>query len=62
VFAAAEDWAGGDRTSGALDERIRRAAGELAGLIAGRQPAAPADPFDAPFGGTPSFAALLRGV
>jgi FMN reductase len=62
VFAASEDWAGGDSSGGALDERIRRAAGELAGLIAGRQPATPVDPFDGPFGGTPPFEALLRGV
>src|ERR671917_146435 len=38
VFAAAEDWAGGDGTSGALAQRIDRAAGELAGLVAGRPP------------------------
>ena len=38
-----------------------RAAGELADLISGRPPAAPADPFEGPFGGTPSFEALLRG-
>ncbi len=60
VFAASEDWAGGDGTSG-LAERIDRAAGELADLVAGRPPAAPADPFEGPFGGTPSFEELLRG-
>jgi FMN reductase len=61
VFAASEDWAGGDGTSGGLAARIDRAAGELADLIAGRPPAAPADPFEGPFGGTPSFEELLRG-
>jgi len=38
-----------------------RAAGEHADLVAGRPPAAPADPFEGPFGGTPSFEELLRG-
>jgi FMN reductase len=61
VFAAAEDWAGGDGTSGALAQRIDRAAAELAGLVAGRPSASPADPFDGPFGGTPAFEDLLRG-
>jgi FMN reductase len=57
VFAASEDWAGGgDSTSRALAERIDRAAGELADLMAGRPPAAPTDPFDDP---TP-FEELLR--
>jgi FMN reductase len=44
VFAAGEDWAGGG-TGQALSARVERAAGELAGLVAGRPPAAPADPF-----------------
>jgi FMN reductase len=61
VFAASEDWAGGDGTTGGLADRIVRAAGELADLMAGRPPAAPADPFEGPFGGTPSFEELLRG-
>lgn len=44
VFAASEDWSGGD--DGALTGRIERAAGELADLVAGRPAAArPADPF-----------------
>ncbi|MGY1771215.1 FMN reductase [Blastococcus sp. SYSU D00813] len=46
VFAAAEDWADGD--GGALTPRVERAAGELAGLVAGRPvraARAPADPF-----------------
>nr|BFE79181.1 FMN reductase [Planobispora longispora] len=37
VFAASEDWAGGDATSAALSDRIRRAAGELAALVAQRR-------------------------
>jgi FMN reductase len=57
VFAAAEDWAGGG-TEQALAGRIDRAAGELAGLVAGRPVAAgPADPF----AGSPSFEELLKG-
>jgi FMN reductase len=59
VFAASEDWAGDD--DGGLGRRIDRAAGELADLVAGRTPKAPADPFAGPFGGTPSFEDLLRG-
>jgi FMN reductase len=62
VFAAAEDWGAGDATNHDLVRRIERAAGELADLIAGRPSATPADPFEGPFGGTPSFEALLRGV
>jgi FMN reductase len=59
VFAATEDWGGaGDGTIQALVERIERAAGELADLVARRPPTAPADPFENP---TP-FDALLRGV
>ncbi len=61
VFAASEDWAGGDRTAGALAARIDRAATELAALVAGRPSASPADPYPGPFGGTPSFEDLLRG-
>jgi FMN reductase len=55
VFAAAEDWGGGD---GELTDRIARAAGELADVVTGagtrRQ-----DPDD-PFADTPSFETLLR--
>jgi FMN reductase len=61
VFAASEDWAGGDGVSRALGERIRRAAGELADLIAGLPAATPTDGLEGPFGGTPSFEDLLRG-
>jgi FMN reductase len=61
VFAATEDWAGGgvDR---ALAGRIERAARELADLVSGLPASAPADPLQGPFGGTPSFEALLRGA
>jgi FMN reductase len=58
VFAAAEDWAGGDATDRGLVERITRAAGELADLVARRDPAVASDPFADP---TP-FEALLRGA
>ena len=56
VFAASEDWAGGD--GGELGRRIDRAAGELADVVTGRPAAAhPADPFS----DVPSFEDLLRG-
>ena len=61
VFAAPEDWAGGDRTDRGLADRIERAGTELAALVsgggwAGHGTAAPADPFADP---TP-FEELLR--
>ncbi|TFV45965.1 FMN reductase [Blastococcus sp. TF02A-35] len=59
VFAASEDWAGGDAGTPALTGRVHRAAGELADLVAARPPAAPADPFADP--GT-SFEDLLKGL
>ena len=62
VFAASEDWAGGDGVSRALGERVRRAAGELADLVAGRPSTVPTDALEGPFGGTPSFEDLLRGT
>ena len=59
VFAASEDWGAADRTAGgALAGRIDRAAGQLAALVAAREPQAPADPFDVP---TP-FEQLLSGA
>ena len=58
VFAAPEDWAGGDGAAPALSARIARAAGELADLVAGCPPAAPADPFADP---TPFEELLRRG-
>ncbi|PWW23859.1 MsuE subfamily FMN reductase [Geodermatophilus normandii] len=63
VFAASEDWAGGDGTGSAgtsleLGRRITRAAGELADVVTGRPASArPADPFT----DVPSFEQLLRG-
>jgi FMN reductase len=62
VFAASEDWAGGDATTAGLAQRIDRAADELADLVSGRRPTAPSDPLEGPFGGTPSFEELLRGT
>ena len=59
VFAAADDWGAGGDAGGPLDERIARAADELAGLIAARPPATVADPFADP---TTSFEDLLRGM
>ncbi|MGY1724448.1 FMN reductase [Blastococcus sp. SYSU DS0533] len=58
VFAAPEDWAGGETATAGLTSRVHRAAGELADLVAGRPPAAPADPFADP---ATSFEDLLRG-
>src|SRR3954451_20970298 len=46
VFAATEAGAGGAAPSRSLAERIERAAGELADLVAGRPPTGPADPFE----------------
>ncbi len=61
VFAAPEDGAGGDGAIPALAQRVRRAAAELADLVAGRPPPAPADTLEGPFGGTPPFEELLLG-
>ena len=55
VYAASSDWASAGRQG--LTGRIERAAGELAGLVAGRPTANAADPFENP---TP-FASLLAG-
>jgi FMN reductase len=51
VLAAGDDW--GDR---GLADRIERAGGELADLVAGRAATAPADPF----ADVVPFEALLR--
>ena len=59
VFAAADDWGTAGATGRALNERIERAAGELAELIATRPPAVPTDPFADP---ATSFEDLLRGT
>lgn len=58
VFAASEDWGGAAESGRGLAERVDRAAAELADVVAGRPPAAPADPFADP---TTSFEDLLRG-
>ncbi|MGY1727349.1 FMN reductase [Geodermatophilus sp. SYSU D01062] len=59
VFAASEDWAGGDGVGQELAARITRAAGELADVVTGRPASArPADPF----ADVPSFEDLLRGT
>ncbi len=55
VFAATDDWAGEPDRTNPLPERIARAAAELATRVAAREPAPPANPFDA----APSFADLL---
>jgi len=46
VFAAPEDWAGGDAAP--LSTRIERAARELTDLLTARAPVTPADPFADP--------------
>jgi FMN reductase len=56
VFAAPEDWAGGD--TALLSARVDRAAGELADLLTSRSPAPAADPFDDP---TPFETLLAQG-
>jgi FMN reductase len=59
VFAASEDWAGGNGVDRVLADRIDRAAGELADLVAARPATTgPADPF----ADVPSFEDLLRGT
>jgi FMN reductase len=57
VFSAPEDWGAGDRTAQSLDQRIARAAGELADLVAVRPAQQAVDPFLEP---TP-FEQLLNG-
>ncbi|NUR69625.1 MAG: FMN reductase [Hamadaea sp.] len=60
VYAAPEDWAGapGDaQASGALADRIRRAAAELAELVERHEPTKAADPFAL----TTTFEELLGG-
>jgi FMN reductase len=58
VYAASEDWgSGGQRLDRALTDRVERAAGELAELMATRHRVAAADPFD----DVTPFAHLLTG-
>lgn len=56
VFAAAEDWGAGS-TGEALAARVDRAGRELATVVADREPATAADPFEL----TTSFERLLSG-
>lgn len=58
VFAASEDWGGDGDAAGALAGRVERAAGELADLVASREPKRVLDEFDA----APSFTDLLGGL
>lgn len=57
VFAASEDWGSGGAGGTALNDRIERAAAELAALVENRPVERPADPFEEP---TP-FEQLLSG-
>ena len=57
VFAASEDWGSGGSGGTALNDRIERAAAELAALVENRPVERPADPFEDP---TP-FEQLLTG-
>jgi len=63
VFAASEDWAGGEGAS-SLRSRIERAARELADAVARRAPAPTVDPFDPQtyLGKGRSFESLLGGL
>jgi FMN reductase len=45
VFAASQDWGGDDGGGGALQDRIERAAGELAVEVSRREPVTVTDPF-----------------
>ena len=58
VFAALEDWGSNDRIAGALNERIERAAGELAALVA----SAPRRQATDSFADLTPFEQLLRGA
>ncbi|MGJ7439531.1 CE1759 family FMN reductase [Aquipuribacter sp. MA13-6] len=58
VFAASEDWGGDGDAAGALAGRVTRAAGELAALVAVREPKQVVDAFDT----APSFTDLLGGL
>lgn len=57
VFAAPEDWGGGDGALGALAGRASRAAAELAREVRRREPRSPVDPFSV----TTPFEEMLRG-
>lgn len=57
VYAASEDWGGGGGVHAALTERVTRAGGELAALVAGRPQRRRPDPYEEPV----PFERLLRG-
>jgi FMN reductase len=57
VYAASEDWGTGGGGGVALNDRVERAAAELAALVENRSAEQPPDPFEHP---TP-FAELLSG-
>jgi len=59
VFAASEDWGSGGADA-ALVRRIERAAGELAALVAAREPAARLDSFDRDLAAMGDFEDLLN--
>jgi FMN reductase len=64
VFAASSDWGGSADQVAPLGERIERAARELAGAIARREPVKSTDPFDPAnyLGEGRSFGHLLGGL
>jgi FMN reductase len=59
VFAASEDWGSGGADA-ALVRRIQRAAGELAGLVAAREPTTRIDAFDRDLAAMGDFEELLN--
>jgi len=64
VFAATADWSGAGDGVAPLAERIEKGADELAAAIAGRAPAASADPYDPAtyLGAGKGFGHLLGGL
>jgi FMN reductase len=60
VFAASEDW-GSAGAAAPLTRRIERAAGELAALVAAREPVARLDSFDRDLAAMGDFETMLKG-
>jgi FMN reductase len=60
VFAASEDW-GSSGAAAPLTRRIERAAGELAALVATREPATRLDSFDRDLAAMGDFETMLKG-
>jgi FMN reductase len=60
VFAASEDW-GATGTDRALARRAERAAGELATLVASREPASRPNEFDRDLAAMGDFESMLKG-